>query len=112
MNRPLPRNLPELVAHAIDCERDAASRFHLFANHLHAMGYRDMADIFRRLELAERAHLEALNECVAAGPLPDRWCAASPLTLRRASIATCAWWSGCWRGSPPRRLAGAGFRTA
>jgi rubrerythrin len=71
MNRPLPRNLPELVAHAIGCERDAASRFSLFANHLREMGYRDMADIFRRLELAERAHLEALKECVAAGKLPE-----------------------------------------
>ena len=71
MHRPLPRNLSELVAHAIGCERDAASRFQLFANHLHEMGYRDTADIFRRLALAERAHLEALEDCVAAGKLPE-----------------------------------------
>lgn len=71
MNRPLPRDLPELVAHAIGFERDAASRFHQYANYLHELGYRDMADIFRRLELVERAHMEALKECVAAGKLPE-----------------------------------------
>jgi rubrerythrin len=71
MHRPLPRNLPELVAHAIGFERDAASRFHQYADYLRELGHHGMADIFHRLELVERAHMEALKECVAAGKLPE-----------------------------------------
>lgn len=71
MRRILPRNLPELVAHAIGFERDAASRFHEYADYLRELGHHGMADIFRRLELVERAHMEALEECVAGGKLPE-----------------------------------------
>lgn len=71
MKRLLPRNLPELVAHAIGFERDAASRFHEYADYLRELGHHGMADIFRRLELVERAHMEALQECVAGGKLPE-----------------------------------------
>ena len=71
MHRPLPRNLPELVAHAIGFERDAASRFQQYADYLRELGHHGMADIFHRLELVERTHMEALKECVAAGKLPE-----------------------------------------
>ena len=67
----LPRNVPELVAHAIGFEREAASRFHEYADYLRAAGHQGMADIFRRMEIVERAQLEALQECVAGGKLPD-----------------------------------------
>lgn len=71
MNRPLPRTLPELVAHAIGIERDAASRFHEYAAYLRELGHDEMATVFHRLELVERAHMEALEECVAGGKLPE-----------------------------------------
>jgi rubrerythrin len=71
MHRPLPRNLPELVAHAIGFERDAASRFHEYAAYLRELGHDEMATVFNRLELVERAHMEALQECVAGGKLPE-----------------------------------------
>jgi rubrerythrin len=71
MNRPLPRNLPELIAHAIGFEREAASRFHEYADHLRELGYHGTADVFRRMEAIERAHLESLEHCVAGGELPD-----------------------------------------
>ena len=71
MNRPLPRTLPELVSHAIAFEHDAASRFHEYAAYLRELGHDEMATVFNRLELVERAHMEALQECVAGGKLPD-----------------------------------------
>ncbi len=66
-----PRTLPELVAHAIGFERDAASRFHEYAEYLREQGQHRMADVFRRLEIVERAHMEALQECVAGGKFPE-----------------------------------------
>ena len=80
----IPRNVPELVAHAIGFERDAASRFHQYADFLRAAGYQGMADIFRRMEIVERAQLEALQECVAGGMLPD----LQPCDYARHLLAT------------------------
>lgn len=71
MTRPLPRNLPELIAHAIAYERQAASRFHEYADRLHELGCDDAAEAFRRMERIERVHLESLQECVAGGALPE-----------------------------------------
>ena len=70
MTRPLPRNLPELIAHAIAYERQAASRFREYAEHLHELGCDGAAEAFRRMERIERAHLESLQECVAGGAPP------------------------------------------
>jgi rubrerythrin len=67
----LPRNVPELVAQAIGFERDAASRFHEYAEFLREVGRQDMASIFRRMEMVERAQLEALQECFATDDLPE-----------------------------------------
>jgi hypothetical protein len=80
----LPRNVPELVAHAMGFERDAASRFHEYADYLRAAGQQGMADIFRRMEIVERAQLEALQECVAGGKLPD----LQPCDYARHLLAT------------------------
>lgn len=80
----LPRNVPELVAHAIGFERDAASRFHQYADFLRAAGHHGMADVFRRMEIVERAQLEALQECVANGALPD----LQPCDYARHLLAT------------------------
>jgi len=71
MNRPLPRNLPELIAHAIGFERDSASRFHEYAELLRELGHHGMADVFRSMERIEQAHLEALRECAAGEELPE-----------------------------------------
>ena len=80
----LPRNVPELVAHAIGFERDAASRFHQYADFLRAAGYHGMADIFRRMEIVEQAQLEALQECVDGGKLPE----LQPCDYARHLLAT------------------------
>jgi rubrerythrin len=80
----LPRNVPELVAHAMGFEREAVSRFHEYAGYLRETGYHDMADIFRRMELVERAQLEALLECVAGGKLPE----LQPCDYARHLLAT------------------------
>lgn len=71
MRHQLPRNIPELVAHAIGFEREAASRFHEHAEYLRQLGHHGLAEVFQRLELVERAHMEALQECVAKRELPD-----------------------------------------
>jgi rubrerythrin len=71
MNRPLPRNLPELMAHAIGFERETASRFHEYAELLRELGHHGMADVFRRMEQIERAHLEALCACAGGEELPE-----------------------------------------
>jgi rubrerythrin len=71
MRRVLPRTLPELVAHAIAFEREAASRFHEYAEHLHELGCHGAAEAFGRMELIERAHLQSLEECFAGGALPE-----------------------------------------
>lgn len=84
MKRLLPRSLPELVAHAIGFERDAASRFREYAEYLRELGHHSMADIFDRLELVERAHMEALQECVAGGKLPE----LEPTDYARHLLAT------------------------
>lgn len=70
LNRPLPRTLPELIAHAIAFEGEAASRFHEYAEYLSASGHEDLAGIFSKLEAIERVHLEALRRCVEHG-LPE-----------------------------------------
>lgn len=80
----LPRNVPELVAHAIGFERDAASRFHEYAEFLREAGRQDMASIFRRMEMVERAQLEALEECFAADGLPE----LQPCDYARHLLAT------------------------
>jgi hypothetical protein len=80
----LPRSVPELVAHAIGFERDAAARFHEYADFLRAIGCQGMADVFRRMEIVERAQLEALQECVAGGQLPD----LQPCDYARHLLAT------------------------
>jgi rubrerythrin len=80
----LPRNIPELVAHAIGFERDAASRFHEYAEFLREAGRQDMATIFRRMEMVERAQLEALEECFDADNLPD----LQPCDYARHLLAT------------------------
>lgn len=84
MKRELPRDIPELVAHAIGFEREAASRFHEYAGYLRQLGHHGVADVFQRLELVERAHMEALQECVAGGKLPD----LQPCDYARHLLAT------------------------
>jgi len=69
MNPTPPRTLPELIAQAIAFERDAASRFHEYAAYMADVGQDGIADIFRRLEIVERAHMEALQACVDGGKL-------------------------------------------
>ena len=64
-----PRTLPELIAHAIGFDHDAAARFHEYAAYMVEVGQDGIADIFRRLELVERAHMGALQECVDGGEL-------------------------------------------
>ena len=70
-HRPLPVSPPELIAHALAFEREAASRFREYAEYLDGAGHEDLAGVFRRLEAIERAHMEALRECVAGGRLPE-----------------------------------------
>lgn len=71
MTRQLPRNRPELIAHAIGFEREAASRFREYAELLRELGHHGMADVFQRMERIEQAHLEALHECAAGVELPE-----------------------------------------
>jgi rubrerythrin len=70
LNRPLPSTLPELIAHAIAFEGEAASRFHEYAAYLRASGYEDLAEVFGALEAIERVHLDALKRCSENG-LPE-----------------------------------------
>lgn len=71
MRRSLPRSLPELIAHAIAFEREAASRFREYAEQLQELGAHNAAEAFRRMELIERAHLQSLQDCFAGGALPE-----------------------------------------
>jgi rubrerythrin len=71
MRRSLPRNLPELIAYAIAFERQAASRFREYAEHLRELGCGNAAEAFQRMELIERAHLRSLEQCFTGGALPE-----------------------------------------
>jgi rubrerythrin len=63
-------SLPELLAHALAMETDAADRYGELADQMELHRRTAVADIFRRLEKAEQKHLDELNEMCAGMDLP------------------------------------------
>ncbi len=63
-------NLPELLAHALAMENDAADRYGELADQMQLHRRGAVADIFRRLEQAEQKHLAELNAMCAGMDLP------------------------------------------
>jgi len=61
---------PELYAHAIAIEREAAQRYGQFAERMADEGREDLARIFDMLSRKESEHLEALERRTAAIELP------------------------------------------
>jgi rubrerythrin len=62
--------LPELLAHALAIETEAAERYGELAVQMETHRKADVASIFRRLERAEQKHLVELTEMCKAMPLP------------------------------------------
>lgn len=66
----LIRTLPELLAHALAMESEAAERYGELAVQMETHHKKDVGAIFRRLELAERKHLGELNDMCRNVQLP------------------------------------------
>lgn len=64
------RTLPELLAHALAMESEAAERYGELAVQMETHHKKDVAAIFRRLEQAERKHLGELDEMCRNVQLP------------------------------------------
>jgi rubrerythrin len=61
---------PELYAHAIAIEREAAARYGEFAERMEDSGREDLARVFAMLARLEAEHLEALERRTAGIALP------------------------------------------
>lgn len=75
------RSAPELYAHAIAMEREAAERYAEFAERMQVLGHEAAAEVFDRLAGFEAEHLEALLARTRGMSLPA---AASPETSESA----------------------------
>ncbi|MCK9380786.1 MAG: ferritin family protein [Sulfuritalea sp.] len=64
------RTLPELLAHALAMENEAAERYGELADQMETHHKTAVAAIFRRLEKAEKAHLGELDEMCRKVQLP------------------------------------------
>lgn len=62
--------MPDLLAHALAMETEATERYGELADQMETHRKMDVAAIFRRLELAERAHLAELTEMCGKIELP------------------------------------------
>jgi rubrerythrin len=62
---------PELYAHAIAIESEAASRYAELAEHMDDEGREDLARVFAMLAATEAEHLEALERRTAGIELPS-----------------------------------------
>lgn len=78
------RTAPELYAHAICIEREAAERYAQFAERMADLGKDDVAETFARLAAIESEHLEALLSRTGGVALPEvsadgyRWIESGP----------------------------------
>ncbi|HET7671169.1 MAG TPA: ferritin family protein [Burkholderiales bacterium] len=63
-------SLPQLYAHAIAMEREAAARYGEFAERMEDQGREDLARVFGLLARMEAEHLEALERRTAGIALP------------------------------------------
>jgi rubrerythrin len=64
-------SLPELYAHAIAIEREAVTRYREFAQWMRDLGEDHVADLFEKLEKAQKQHLRGLETETAHFPLPE-----------------------------------------
>jgi rubrerythrin len=71
MTLPPIRTAPELYAHAIAIEREAAERYAELAQHMADLGNEDVAELFRRLSVFEAEHLDTLEGRTAGVAVPD-----------------------------------------
>ncbi|OGA07365.1 MAG: hypothetical protein A3D95_04500 [Betaproteobacteria bacterium RIFCSPHIGHO2_12_FULL_69_13] len=69
--RLLPLSLPELFAHSLALEREAASRFGELARHLRELGAKRIAGEFEDLEKEELDQCEALKFVTRSCTLPE-----------------------------------------
>ena len=69
--RLLPKTLPELYAHAIVLERDAAKRFEIFARCMRESGMDHLAEEFELIGKEEREQYELLSTGTANANLPQ-----------------------------------------
>ncbi len=69
--RLLPKTLPELYAHAIVLERDAAKRFEVFARCMRESGMDHLAEEFELIGKEEREQYELLSTGTANANLPS-----------------------------------------
>ena len=78
------RSGPELYAHAIVIEREAAARYSEFAERMSDMGNDAVAEVFGRLAAMESEHLETLLRRTEGVGIPEvsaddyRWIEAGP----------------------------------
>ena len=86
-------SVPELYAHAIAIEREAAERYAEFAERMEDLGNPGTAEVFARLAGFEAEHLDALLRRTESIPLPRlsendyRWLdAGAPETAARELI--------------------------
>jgi rubrerythrin len=66
----LIQTAPELYAHAIAIEEEAAERYAEFAEHMDDEGREDLARVFAMLAATEAEHLEALERRTSGVKLP------------------------------------------
>jgi rubrerythrin len=66
----LIESAPELYAHAIAIEREAAARYAEFAERMDDEGREDLARVFGMLAAVEAEHLDTLEQRTAGVPLP------------------------------------------
>lgn len=73
--RLLPRTLPDLYAHAIVLERNAAKRFEAFAQCMRDAGLEHLAEEFDSIGKEEREQYELIASGTASARLPEptRW---------------------------------------
>lgn len=69
--RLLPRTLPELYAHSIVLERDAAKRFEIFARCMRESGFDHLAEEFAAIAKEEREQYELLFNGTRHANLPE-----------------------------------------
>jgi len=69
--RLLPRTLPELFAHSLAIELDAAKRFAELERYMRAAGMEHVADEFEQIGKEEREQYELLAVGTAGGRLPE-----------------------------------------
>jgi rubrerythrin len=93
MSRPAIRTPPELYAHAIAIEREAAERYADLARHMDDLGNEEVAELFRRLAVFEAEHLDTLEARTAGLEVPAvaqgeyAWLdAAAPETVARELV--------------------------